>query len=274
MAQPIRGPWGTYGELWVARRRDLPYDRLDHRFLESMAELVSVAITNARMREHEERNAVLAERERIAREMHDGMAQVLGVTHLRLRALEASPELADARAGAEITELAELCQEAYRDVREGILGLHESSQPERALLDSLREYAAKFERHTGITTTVVSRLSREPELSPRCELQVVRVVQEALTNVRKHADAHNVVVWVAQSVDGTTFVIEDDGRGFDVAGVNADSDGFGLRSMRERMELLEGSLVVDSAPGSGTRVVATVRGPVFTPSSEVDHVDG
>jgi signal transduction histidine kinase len=87
---------------------------------------------------------------------------------------------------------------------------------------------------------------------------VIRVIQEALTNVRKHSGATSAVVRVTESDSGTTFVVEDDGHGFDQDGSPADRDGFGLYTMHERMALLNGSLTIDSAPGRGTRVIALV----------------
>jgi two-component system nitrate/nitrite sensor histidine kinase NarX len=87
---------------------------------------------------------------------------------------------------------------------------------------------------------------------------VIRVIQEALTNVRKHSGAKSAIVRITESDSSTIFVVEDDGHGFDQGGSPFDRDGFGLFTMRERMALLNGSLTIDSAPGRGTRVTAGV----------------
>jgi len=88
---------------------------------------------------------------------------------------------------------------------------------------------------------------------------VIRVIQEALTNVRKHSGAKSAVVRISESGAMTTFVVEDDGHGFDQGGsLFGDRDGYGLFTMRDRMGLLNGSLTIDSAPGRGTRVIADV----------------
>jgi signal transduction histidine kinase len=168
----------------------------------------------------------------------------------------------EARAG--LAELAGLCHEAYRDVREAILGLRESSSG-RTLLESLAAYVDKFSRVSGIVTTLETD---QPDLAlgPRCEVQVIRVIQEALTNVRKHSGATTAVVRVSAGPQSTSFVVEDDGDGFDPAAHRADAGGFGLHTMRERTELVNGSLTVDSAPGQGTRVV------VRLPSAPRAHV--
>jgi signal transduction histidine kinase len=259
LAVPIRGPIGILGELWIGRRSASPFTERDRGFLVTLSGLAAIAITSAQMRESGRQRAVLAERERIAREMHDSLAQVLGVTHLRLRALDAreevrsSPEMAE-----ELSELADISQEAYQDVREAILGLRDSSRTERGLEDNLRAYLAKYSQQCKIKTSLDSELDHELALSPRCEVQVIRVIQEALTNVRKHSGAKSVIVHVTESESATTFVVQDDGHGFDPGGSLLDRDGFGLFTMRERTELLNGRLTIDSAPGRGTRVIVEV----------------
>jgi two-component system nitrate/nitrite sensor histidine kinase NarX len=259
MTVPIRGPIGTLGELWIGRRSGVLFTERDRAFLVTLSGLAAIAITSAQMRENGRQRAVLAERGRIAREMHDSLAQVLGVTHLRLRALDAREEVRDSREIAtELAELADICQEAYRDVRESILGLRGSNRAERGLLDNLAAYLAKYSQQCEIATSLDSDIDHELTLSPRCEVQVIRVIQEALTNVRKHSGATSAVVHVTETDSTTTFVVEDDGHGFDPGESPHDRDGFGLYTMRERMALLNGSLRIDSAPGRGTRVIADV----------------
>ncbi len=258
-ASTIQGPIGTLGELWVGRRSGEPFTDRDCGFLGNLSGFAAIAITSAQMRENGRQRAVLEERERIAREMHDSLAQVLGSTHLRLRGLEIDDRITTHPAiAAEIEDLAATCQEAYRDVREAILGLRDSSKTERGLEDNLRTYLTKYSQQSQIASRLEVELDGELALSPRCEVHVIRVVQEALTNVRKHADASSVVVRVAEDGPMTTFTVEDDGQGFDASGTTQDGDGFGLFTMRDRMTLLRGSLTVDSVPGRGTRVIASV----------------
>jgi signal transduction histidine kinase len=256
---PVRSPDGMLGELWIGRATDVPYTARDRGYLVTLADLASIAITSARMRESERQGAILTERERIAREMHDSLAQVLGVTHLRLRALGGWPEIGAApRVAKELNDLAELTEEAYRDVREAILGLRESSRVDRGLIESLRAYLEKYSHQSGVKARLESTLDVEPSLQPRTEVQVIRVIQEALTNVRKHSGASSAVVRISNGGETVAIVVEDDGRGFDLAGTLLGRDGYGLHTMRERMELIGGSLAIESAPGSGTRVVASI----------------
>lgn len=257
---PIHSRDRMLGELWLGRSSDVPFTERDRRFLATLSDLASIAITSARMRESENQSAILAERERIAREMHDSLAQVLGVTHLRLRALGSRADVGSTHAIAgELAELADLSEEAYRDVREAILDLRESSRADRGLLNGLRAYLAKYSHQCGIATSLETTLDHDLALPPRSEIQVIRVIQEALTNVRKHSGAKSAVVRIAETDGTATFAVEDDGHGFDLNGALR-RDGFGLHAMRERMELIRGALVIDSAPGRGTRVVASVPG--------------
>lgn len=257
VAVAIRSPAGALGGLSVQRRSELTFTRRDRRHVSILCDLASIAVTSAQMDENERQAAIVAERERIARELHDGLAQVLGVIHLRLRALDSRPEVhAEDAVAAELVDLAELAEDAYRDVREAILGLRESSRTDRKLLDSLRAYVDTYSRQCGIATSLEATFGNELEVAPQNELQVIRVIQEALTNARKHSGARSAVVRVLETDLTATFIVEDDGRGFDVDGEVAGRDGFGLQAMRERMELIGGTLLIDSAPGRGTRIIA------------------
>jgi len=253
---PVSGASDELGRLWVARRDDEPFAGREVGFLTTLASVAAIAITSAQLREAGRQRAVLDERERIAREMHDSLAQVLGSTHLRLRLIESTATVAgDPAVHAEISDLADTCHEAYLDVRESILGLRDSAK-RHGLEETLQTFLTKYARTSGVRATLDNRLDRRLTLSPPCEVHIIRVIQEALTNVRKHAGAREVVVRITEDDSGTVFQVEDDGDGFDPAG--QDGDGFGLYTMRDRMAILRGSLAVDSAPGRGTRVVATV----------------
>jgi signal transduction histidine kinase len=259
---PVRGPDGvSYGVLWVGRRAGPEYTDRERRFMVALSDLASIACSTARGRESERQGAIVAERERIAREMHDSLAQILGVTHLRLRALGTRAEVVSAPAVAtEVADLAAMSEEAYRDVREAILGLREASRAGRSLAESIAAYLEKYSHQAGVTATLENDVEGELVLPPRVEVQLIRVIQEALTNVRKHGAASRVVVRLAEREQGVEIAIEDDGRGFDIGSALLGRDGFGLHTMRERMALVGGTLTIDSAPGRGTRVIAVAPG--------------
>ena len=181
--------------------------------------------------------------------------------HLRLRALDsrlgtgASPD----EARSEATDLADIAHDAYTDVREAILGLRESTRPDRTFVEGLEAYAAKFTRQSGIATGVDAPVGRDLALSPPVEVQIIRVVQEALTNVRKHARARTALVRVVEDGETTVVEVHDDGCGFTPGAPGHDRETFGLASMRERTELVRGRFDIESAPGRGT--VVRVRVP-------------
>ena len=276
-ARPLRGPDGILGELCVVRD-GRPFTPAERTLLGALADMAAIAVRTARLHEAEEQGTIHAERDRIARELHDSLAQVLGVIHLQLRSLEtrakdeASHVMAD-----ELSQLAEVADEAYRDVREAILGLRETIRDDDGLEGSLREYMRKYSRQTGITATVTCEGDTRRALTPRVEVQLLRVVQEALTNTRKHSGATRVSVRINCTGPAATLTIEDDGVGFDPASAQRSMEGgFGMASMRERVEQVGGTLTVHTAPNEGTTIVVALdaedtRG---TPSAQAPSTAG
>jgi len=270
-ARPMRGPDGVLGELCVVRA-GLPFSAGERTLLGALADMASIAVRTARLHEAEEQWTIHAERDRIARELHDSLAQVLGVIHLQLRALETrAKDEASHTMAAELSDIAETADEAYRDVREAILGLRETVREDDGLEGSLREYLRKYSRQTGIVTKLTCEGDTRRALSPRAEVQLLRVVQEALTNARKHSRAKHVVVKIDCTSAVASLTIEDDGVGFDPSTVSRSMEGgFGLASMRERVEQVGGRIAVHTAPNEGTTIVVELdaedtRG---TPSAE------
>jgi two-component system nitrate/nitrite sensor histidine kinase NarX len=270
-ARPMRGPDGILGELCVVRHGH-PFTSGERTLLGALADMASIAVRTARLHEAEEQWTIHAVRDRIARELHDSLAQVLGVIHLQLRSLESrAKDEASHKMADELSDLADTADEAYRDVREAILGLRETVREDDGLEGSLREYLRKYSRQTGIAATLACEGDVRRALSPRYEVQLLRVVQEALTNTRKHSKARRVAVRIDCTAAVATLTIEDDGVGFDPAAATLSMEGgFGLASMRERVEQIGGRLDVHTAPNEGTTITVALdaedtRG---TPSAE------
>lgn len=202
--------------------------------------------------------ATLQERERIAREIHDGVAQGVAFLHLRLKTLE--DRLARGGAPASVAEVADMravSKRAYADVRQSIFGLRTATARNLGLIPLLTEYVREFSRESGIQVEVQDGNPRATDFSPEAEVQLVRVIQEALNNVRKHARARRA--WVRFAVDGGNLgrvTVEDDGIGFPVRSArDASRQRYGLRTMQERTEGAGGQLEVRSGSGHGTQVI-------------------
>jgi signal transduction histidine kinase len=212
----------------------------------------------ARSREVVTLTAIVQERERLSRELHDGLAQLVAYVLLRLDTVR---ELVDTgrrkEALAELDHLHAAADDLYADIRESIAGLR-IRVAEMGLSAALREYLDTFEERQGLAVDLrVEGLP--PVLSPLVGFQLLRIVQEALANVRKHARATHA--WVALTCPEPRLlrlVIGDNGRGFDPAAHPDGQRSFGLATMRERAASLGGALRVESRPGAGARVIVTV----------------
>ncbi len=207
-------------------------------------------------------NAVMQERERLSRELHDGVAQLVADVLLRLDTIKDLVETNRQReAEVELERLHEVADEIYEDIGESIAGLR-TNVAERGLVGALQDYVDQFEERHQIPTTLRTNEAAD-RLSPPAALQVFRFIQEALTNVRKHAKAREVTVTLTSiGPNQLQIVIADDGQGFVLDNQrNGKARPLGLTSMRERIEALGGTFQVNSQPGSGTEVTATILIP-------------
>ena len=213
--------------------------------------------------------AALEERERLGRELHDSLGQVLGYVNVQVQAArELFSSGQAATADATLSRLAKVAQEAHADVREYILGMKTSVSPEWGFFPALEQYLQRFSQNYGIQIALSLPDDRaECPFMPAVEVQLLRIIQEALTNVRKHAGARSVQVLFTFSADQAQVLIEDDGCGFDPARLTtSDGQHFGARIMRERAEEVGGTLEVRSAPGQGTKVIVQI--PLREPEAE------
>ncbi len=256
LAAPLLVGTARIGELCVSSRAPRHWSDRHREMLARLADMAAIAVNNARLLESERYVAVLEERDRLAREMHDSLAQVLGYLHLKAQVTKRTLAQHDVRrATDELDDMAALAHEAYVDVRETILGLRETVSPAIGIVGTLREYLQKFSRQAGIRAELDLQGETALCFPPEVEVQLVRVVQEALTNVRKHAVAERAWIRIARQGDRVRVSIEDNGCGFDPAALSAGAPTFGLRTMRERVERAGGSFAIESRPGSGTSVI-------------------
>ncbi|MEX2210987.1 MAG: GAF domain-containing sensor histidine kinase [Gaiellaceae bacterium] len=193
------------------------------------------------------------ERKRLARELHDETGQALTSILLGLKALEDAIAGDEARAAA--ASLRELVVSTLQDVRRLAVELRPSALDDFGLIPAVERLADTFREQTGIEVALEARLS-EQRLPSEVETALYRIVQEALTNVVKHAGARRVGILLAQKNSSVAAVVEDDGVGFDPRA--GSEEGLGLAGMRERVGLVGGRLSIESAAGAGTTLVAEV----------------
>ena len=221
---------------------------------------------------HQEAQAMVVERERqhIAREMHDGLAQVLSFVNTKAQAVDVFLSRGDHQAAREhMAELAGAARKVYADIREGIVALRVEVGGGRNLREIVGEYVEEFRNFARLEVAIVwDAGDGELELPPVVEVQVLRIVQEALTNVRRHARASRAEVVFTVDGDTLTVSVNDDGQGFDPTRIaRGEWPQFGLRAMRERAEAAGGTLEIESERGGGTVVRATFPSVVRQPKT-------
>ncbi|HEY8425583.1 MAG TPA: GAF domain-containing protein [Limnochordales bacterium] len=232
--------------------------------LEALGAQLALAVRNAQLYHRLRETAVLEERYRLSREMHDTLAQTLGYLGLQAsHALRLIQSGDTDQASEELRQMAEVLREAYLDVREAIEDLRASTDEGGGLEASLRRIVETFRQRTPIAAHLEVRGS-VPEVPPAVHLQLLRIVQEALANVRKHSQATRVEVQVRADPGHLELSVADDGKGFHPASTQAPGH-HGLVAMRERAQAIGARLTIATGPGRGTRVM--LRLPVPCPAA-------
>ncbi len=279
MFVPLRAHGQVFGTLTVARRAHpgpdaggqahfaqdqpgagagVPFTDADIELVELFADQAAVAFDYARARQELARLALLEDRERIARELHDGAIQALFAVGMRLQGtamLTGDPAVAT-RIEAGVAEL----DHVIGDLRNYIFGLRPGILADRQLAQALRDLAADFEQRTGVTCVADFDERVAARLAPRAA-DVVQLVREALSNIDRHADAATCRISLHRQYSGSdgdgwaVLAIEDDGRGYNPATATR---GQGLGNMDTRVANLGGELTLSSVPGEGTTVRATI----------------
>jgi len=276
LAAPLAVLGRPVGALCVGARAPREYSAEDQEVLGALANLAAISVENARLQERVQSVAILEERERIAREMHDSVGQVLGYVNTKAQAVEVlldAGRVADAR--LQLSQLEAAARDVYSDLREAILNLRAVTSPDQQFIPTLRDYVRRFTELSGIDTACVVEGEIDTSLlSPTTGLHLLRIIQEALTNVRRHALARHAQVAVSDR-DGTIVVtVTDNGTGFELAGTAPPGGAlrFGLQMMRERSEAIGGTFQIRSGGKDGTEV--EVRVPVRGARSGNAHPPG
>lgn len=268
---PLRSRSDTVGVVGLFSLKPDHFKLNEVGLLTNIGNQIAGAIENARLYEKVQAVAVLEERERISKELHDGLAQVLGYVITKSQAVRQLLRKMTV-ATDYLVELENVAQEVYTDTREAILGLRTAISGDRTMVSAIREYLARFTQMHGIKTTLEVGDRIIPSLSPQVELQAIRIVQEVLSNIRKHAEATRATVKVAAEDHAVTMVIEDDGKGFDIDKLGeGDWSKFGIRTIKERAESIHSRLGIESSPESGTRVTLSIP---LTPQPPAEQGEG
>jgi PAS domain S-box-containing protein len=227
-----------------------------------LRDITEQKLAHARVVEQQRALAILQERERLARELHDNLGQVFAFINVQgqvVRRLLSRGEVETA--DSYVDRLVEVAREADVDVRESILGLR-ATLSDQGLFSALERYLVRYEKNYGIQCQLERSAAFVDEMfEPTVEVQLLRILQEALTNVRKHSEAQCVSITFEKENGNARILVKDDGLGFDpMARDKVSSEHVGLRVMRERAEEVGGNLNLLSKPGQGT--VVEIRMPV------------
>ncbi len=213
---------------------------------------------NLNIRRRIEREAIIEERRRIARELHDGIAQSLGYLNLKTKGVsDLVSSNQTVKALNELNDVRKVVQDTYEDIRESIdqLSTEIRNMP---LIPTLANYIQEFGSNNGLK--VGFTYSRPfPELSPVAELQLLRIAQESMTNVRRHSEAQEVEVHLEKNGESVELIVKDNGKGFTLESLEESPPGYhGLNIIKERAESLGGNLNISTAPGEGTALMVSL----------------
>ncbi|WP_306468312.1 sensor histidine kinase [Deinococcus alpinitundrae] len=254
LALPMHSEDGLVGVIVLGGEGTFEKERTP--LLALLASQATLAVRNARAYLYSEELAIGEERNRIAREIHDGVAQSLAFCAIKLDVVARQIPSNPAQAVMDVQEAGALLREQIREVRRSIFALRPIDLERYGLLETVRRYVLDFGEQHGIKVQL--DVQGDIHLAPGDEAVVFRIVQESLNNVAKHARAASVVVRLSGN-HSVRLSIEDDGQGFDPAQVSgrvSSAGGLGLVQMRERVESRGGSYRVESEAGRGTRIEA------------------
>lgn len=217
--------------------------------------------------------AVNEEREKTARDLHDNLAQVLGFINLQAQGIR--QELKNSGVDTvtnRLDRLVDATQSAHTELREYIRSIRDPAYSEKDFLTALEKNIAGFEAQTGLTVKfdIPAGLNGET-IKPGVRIQMLSIVKEALSNIRKHAEAKHVEITLSFDKEKVCVMVQDDGKGFNmIPGQNIVKTKFGLDIMRERAKEIGGTLKIESAPGKGCRIILNVPIEDGGDSSETD----
>jgi two-component system nitrate/nitrite sensor histidine kinase NarX len=256
LAIPLKHGSEVSGVLCVGSFDERTFSAEERELATALASQAAITLEHSRLDAEVRRLAILDERARIARDIHDGLAQSVSLLHLKIRqAQELIPPGHTAPIGNALEEMAGISSTAYNEIRQSIYGMRTMVSASLGFVPTLTELLHEFSAQNDILVKLTVDGAEAVRLSPASEPQVIRIVQEAMNNVRKHAQVDRARVCVEIKDGWLSVSVQDEGRGFDPATFAAPNGlHFGLQGMRERAEQLGGKLEIVTAPGQGTCV--------------------
>jgi two-component system nitrate/nitrite sensor histidine kinase NarX len=259
IAAPLQAGEQAWGALCVVRPQH-PFDANESRALTLLANAAAIALENARLvaagKKQAEENASLSERQRLAAELHDNLAQTLGAINLQVGlAAELVHRGESATAVTRLKEMQTTLKSAYAQVRMALTGLRDPLPETGDLLPEVQSLLADFEAQSGLPVELIIKGEEGIALTAVSQKQALYILREALTNIRRHAHASQIQITIARENGSVVFQIRDDGKGFDPGQVNG-ANHLGLTIMHTRAERSRGQLTVHSMPGEGTQITA------------------
>jgi PAS domain S-box-containing protein len=240
--------------------------------LTTIADQIGLAAESMRLRQQAQQAAVLEERQRVARELHDSVAQSLySLTLLVSAGQRAAQDASLERTRRHLDRIGSTASQALKEMRLLVYELQPSTLGTEDLASALRRRLEAVEGHAHVHTQL--RVEGASHFPLPTEIELYGIAQEALNNALKHALATTVTVRLAEAPEGVTLEVSDNGQGFELPQAEA-KHGLGLTTMRTRASRLNGTLVITTAPQSGTSVKVTVPKPVPTPGPAMAELDG
>ena len=260
-AVPLRAKDAVVGVLGAATRSDRRLPAAEVELLSAIGSQVGIAVENARLYQRSRQVAILEERNRLAREIHDALAQGLTGIIVQLEAMERLAQRRPEQALTSLQRAKDLARRSLQEARRSVWGLRPRSLEDMTLTEALQARVEAL-RDEGRLQASLGVSGPRRLLSPDVELNLFRIAQEGLVNIQRHARATTVHVQLDFGQAHVRLVVEDDGVGLPrpAAEGSPGGDGFGLTGMRERASLLGGQMTLTSQPGQGTRVEVIVPG--------------
>ena len=256
LSVPILGGDEIVGRFYLGNENTWGFTP-DHRSLvELLAPHAGIAITNARLYEQSRELTVVQERNRLARELHDSVTQTMFSMKLAAESATVLIEKDAAAARTQLLHMQELARQASAEMRSLVFELRPPELETEGLIPTLAKHVDVLRRVHGVDVELNHR--GDGVVSPSQEREVFRIVQEALNNAIRHADAAEIVVDVVTEVDKLVVTVSDDGIGFD-PNASRKTRRLGLVSMKERAQALGAALEISSDPGRGTVVALELR---------------